>query len=917
MINQTIAHYKITAKLGQGGMGEVYRATDTQLDREVAIKILPESFAGDRDRIARFNREAKVLAALNHPNIAAIYGIEKSEDVHALVMELVEGETLGERLHREPMTVTEALDCCRQIAEALEAAHEKGIIHRDLKPENVKIDEDGRVKVLDFGLAKEVVDPGSSVNQDDSPTITHMTTVPGQLLGTAPYMSPEQARARSVDKRSDIWSFGCVLYECLAGKAMFQGEDVTVTLATIIKGEPDWAALPAHTPPTIELLLRKCLAKDRKRRLHDIADARIDIEQALGDPSSSIFRLSDRALQQALARTGLRWKWVLAIVAGVFLLTAHLTWFIKPSPPAPSPAPAVHSELVLPGQDLGFLAISPDARQLAFQVSGTADPLDPIRLRHLDRDEISQLEETEDNWFMFFSPDGQSIGYPTTTEIRCIALDGSSPVPVTDLSTNRYMPGGAWSESGDIIFPNGWRAGLMKVPAVGGKTQALTQLKEGERSHSWPQSLPGGTHVLFMVSVNDPTSNETMYKVAIADLATGHHELLPLEDDCLYVRYAESGHLLYVNNGILFAIPFDLDSLTLAGSRRDMIHGVKTSGAGFAYYDISRNGTLVYKSGPPREENKKTILTWLHADGSEETAATVEGRISRFDLSPDDRYVAMAVEDADDQQDIWVIDLERSELPIRFTNNEADDTWPFWSTDGEWIYFMSDRRDSRPGLWKKRADSPESDAEFVYEHEGLYFWPGSLSEEGNHMTYATHIETWDLWTVDLDQDDPTKRLLKGTSAEEGWNAVSPDARWLAYHSTTTGRSELYVAPFADPDSKTRRITADGGREMKWSASGDRLFFRGSTSGSDEHIWSVDVSATNDAINTSVPQTFVTLPSGLRGWDVDAKGERILVSHDEKKDAVRPEGIESSHNVVHVISNFFTELNEKCPPTGAK
>ena len=354
MINKTIAHYEITAKFGQGGMGEVYRATDTKFDREVAIKILPESFAGDRNRVARFNREAKVLATLNHPNIAAIYGIEKTDEIHALVMELIEGETLGQRLKREPMTVEEALECCKQIAEALEAAHENGIIHRDLKPENVKITPDGHVKVLDFGLAKELEtklgDPASLDDRAESPTITHMTTVPGELLGTAPYMSPGQARAKPVDKRSDIWSFGCVLFECLTGKRLFQGEDVTDTLATILKGEPDWAALPENTPPTIHLLLRKCLNKDRERRLHDIADARIDLEQALGDPTSSIIRLSDWALQETAKHSGIRPLLAIGAMVLVALVAIALTWFLKPSPPTPL---EYRVEAVLGGTDRG------------------------------------------------------------------------------------------------------------------------------------------------------------------------------------------------------------------------------------------------------------------------------------------------------------------------------------------------------------------------------------------------------------------------------------------------------------------------------------------------------------------------------------------------------------------------------------
>ena len=911
MINKTIAHYKITSKLGQGGMGEVYRATDTKLDRDVAIKILPESFAGDKNRVARFKREAKILATLSHPNIAAIYGIEKTPDTHALVMELVEGETLGERLKREPMTVEEALDCCKQIAEALEAAHEKGIIHRDLKPENVKINQDGHVKVLDFGLAKEVVDPASIAAQAESPTITHMTTIPGELLGTAPYMSPEQARAKPVDKRSDIWSFGCVLFECLTGKRMFGGEDVAETLASIIKGEPEWALLPENTPPTIHLLLRKCLNKDRKRRLQHIGDARVDLEQALGDPSSSIMRLSDLGIQETARPRGLSPQVAVVALVLVALLGVALGWLLKPTP-FPAPAPATHSELILPGSIVTFLTLSPDDRYLSFDIP-TRD--DPINLRPLYQSgEVTGIAGTEDNWNTFFSPDGKSIAYPSasTNQILRVALDGSKPVPVAHMDLTGYnLPGGSWSEQGEIVCPSGWADPLVKVASVGGKFEPLTQLRAGEAAHRWPQCLPGGTHVLFSVLSEDAPSNRQGGKVAIADLATGSHQILPLEDDCVYPRYAESGHLLYVNDGILFAVPFDMDSMTLTGPKKDMVQGIATF-RGLALYDISKHGTLVYRRGAIAQEKSNTLM-WLLPDGTEEAVATLEGDVQDFTLSPDGKRLALSIREADhdDNEEIWIFDLER-QLPIRFTHHDANDQLPFWSADGQWIYFKSDRG-GRIGLWKKTVDSPGGTAEFVFEHDGLEFWPASLSDEGSHLTYNTLNPTWDIWTVPLDQPNPKRRLLKGSSATEAWNAVSPDGNWLAYNSDITGDMELYVASFHDPNSQMRRITADGGGVVTWSRNGDRLFYlRSNLPG--EPIWRVDVSVEKGVISTGVPQPTVRLKSPIVGWRVHAIGERMLVMVADEFEMMKHPGIDNDHNVVHVVSNFFTELNEKAPPS---
>ena len=469
MLDSTIAHYKVTAKIGQGGMGEVYRATDSKLDREVAIKVLPESFAQDKERLARFEREAKMLASLNHPNIASIYGLEGSDGKKALVLELVEGETLTERLRTGAMPIEESLDICKQIAEALEAAHEKGIIHRDLKPGNIKITPDGKVKVLDFGLAKSAIADSSVAPSDNSqsPTLTADYTRPGVILGTAAYMSPEQARAKPVDKRSDIWSFGCVLYECLTGKCLFRGEDVTETLATVIKGEPQWTDLPTDTPLIVQLLIRKCLVKDRKGRLRDIGDALVDLTKAIADPNWGVEsgQLSSASSAQGISKSVLAMAYV---VTGI--ITLALGWFLKPTP---SSSPAQHPKFTVPltlDPDLqlgkergGSLALSKDGQQLVFTTRSPTqvDQNTPqLHWHSFASDEYKVIQGTESAYAPFFSPDGRQLGFFTDGTIQTVPISGGKPKVIVRPPWGQ-MDGAAWGKNGFIIYSPMF-GGLMK-----------------------------------------------------------------------------------------------------------------------------------------------------------------------------------------------------------------------------------------------------------------------------------------------------------------------------------------------------------------------------------------------------------------------------------------------------------------------
>jgi serine/threonine protein kinase/Tol biopolymer transport system component len=942
MINSTIAHYRITAKLGQGGMGEVYRATDTKLDREVAIKVLPQSFADDPVRVARFAREAKVLASLNHPNIAVLYGIEESGGAHALIMELVEGETLGERLKREPMTVEESLECCKQVAEALEAAHEKGIVHRDLKPENIKIDPEDKVKVLDFGLAKALADPGASsdvaINQADSPTLTNISTLPGQLLGTAPYMSPEQARAKPVDKRSDIWSFGCVLYECLTGKPLFQGEDVTETLATIIKGEPEWAALPNDTPPTIELLLRKCLAKDRKRRLRDIGDARIDIEQALGDPTSSIIRLSEGVILGTTSRRrGLRLKSAglvlcatLVVAAVAVFVTDFIGWSVWPPPRVEASADVIRFRLdLVPNrhlsgggkwEELSFalqrpsrrsFALSPDGRYLVYAASDG----ETTRLyrRPMNQDQATLIPGTDGGFMPFFAPDSRSVGFvvrgigtPPAVELKRVPVDGGEVRTIAASGSGPViLAASSWTEDDTILATA--QDGIYVVPATGGSLARLTQVEpaKGEQVHRYAQMLPNGRAVLFNVATEGQVPSD--WTIVVQSLEGGERQTVAVGGSD--PRYLPSGHIVFARSGSLIAVPFDVDRLEVTGAPavvlEDVMHGERGGNDilnfGAAQFSVSNTGSLTYVPGGIYPVGP-TSLVWVNPHGKAAPLPLPPAPYLWPRFSPDGTRLSYGIGHFGDLQ-LWVYDLEL-ELPHELTSTGTN-YWAVWSPDGTRLVFSRIGADG--GLFSIAADGSGAPERVGEDLAGILI-PSAWSTD-NVLAFLHSPgpgEPLGIWTLRMDGESQPEPFV-ATSAR--WPDFSPDGHWIAY---VAADNEVYVRPF--PAGAPVRVSPDGGSQPVWSPDGRQLFYtKGNPEPLPDQVMVVDV-VTETAFRPSPPRLlFEGLYSGstpIRSIDISPDGDRFVMTEPV---LVEPQPVTE----IRVVQNWFTELNEKCPPVGAK
>jgi len=879
--------YEILAAIGAGGMGEVYRARDAKLGRDVALKVLPDAFARDAERMARFQREAKVLASLNHPNIASIYGLEDSGSTHALVMELVEGPTLADRIRTGPIPISEALPIAKQMCEALEYAHERGIVHRDLKPANVKVTDDDAVKVLDFGLAKAIEGDAASIDISTSPTMSRMATLAGVLLGTAAYMSPEQAKGKAVDRRADIWAFGCVLYEMLTGQMAFRGESVTETLAAVIRAEPDWSQLPAATPIRVRVLLQRCLQKDPKQRLRDIGDARISLDEVLaGAPEPSAV-----AATPTSASIGRR---AVVLSLGTLLLGAAIaslgTWILKPAP-TPPPQPVTRAVITLPpGQQLAGLdsgpavALSPDGTHLAYVAtqSGTQQ----IYLRAMDSLASKPIPGTEGAIEPFFSPDGQWLGFFADGKLKKVSVSGGAALAIGKAPQPR---GASWSSQGMIAFAPTIAQPLQQVAAAGGTPRLPAGPGEGSSGYLWPEFLPGDKAVLFAARVVDGSG------VAVQSIVTGdRRNLIP---EGTQPRYALSGHLVYAQAASLMAVPFDPQRLEVTGTAVPVVEGILQSPTGAAQYSISSTGSLVYVSGTAQSAQGK--LVWVSRNGAVQPLAAPAHAYRYPRLSADGRQVAVTIQEQEPQ--IWLYNLSRDTL-TRLTFEGNSNVAPSWTPDGKRIAFESNKDGATNIYWQLADGSGWLERLNTSEYSQV---PSSWSADGQLLAFIEINPTtgYDIWVLRM--GDRRARPFLRTPFTEGAPQFSPDGRWLAYTSDESGRLEVYVQPYPGPGGKWQ-ISTDGGTEPVWNRNGRELFYR-----SGDKMMAVDI-ATQPSFVAGKPRMLFqgqyvlnTPPSSIPFYDVSADGQRFLMLMPSEQGQAAP-------TQINVVLNWFEELKRRVP-----
>ena len=805
-----IGPYEITGPLGAGGMGEVYRARDKKLSRDVALKILPDLFASDADRLARFEREATVLASLNHPNIGAIYGFEESAGKKALVLELVEGDTLADRIMRGPIPIDEALPIARQICDALEAAHEHGVVHRDLKPANIKVRADGTVKVLDFGLAKLVEGPAQAGHYVlDSPTITSpAATGVGVIMGTAAYMSPDQARGRPADKRADLWAFGCVLYEMLTGKRAFESSEVSDTLALILTKDPDWSMLPQSTPPVVRTLLRRCLEKDRRRRLADASDARLEIEEAITNPATAAAQIFG---PRHKSRERIAWGlFALALLAAAALAIPATLYVLRPPPDAP----LTRLDIVTPPTTEAFnFALSPDGRQLVFVANDGGRSR--VWLRSLDQATAQSLPGTDGANWPFWAPDGRAIGFFADGKLKRLNLSGGAPQELASALQGR---GGTWSADDVIVYGGTATSGLMQVPARGGTATSATRLSAGQGSHRWPQFLPDGRRFIFSASLGQPEARG----VFVASLDGGEsRRILDVDTSAMY---APPGFLLYVSNDVLVAQRFDESAAVVTGDPEPVAQGVGTEdGMWRGGFSVSTTGVVAHRAGA----GSRRVLQWVNRSGkvlrTTKLGADVSlGTIAYPSISPDGRQLVLAVT-SQGNPDIWLLTID-SGVMSRFTTDPTVDTGPLWRPDGKQIVFRSSR--SGPfDLFEKPADSAGNERLLLTtpENKSATDW----SKDGRVLLYtvADPKTASDLWALPMSEPANARKPFSvlQTSFDEIQGQFSPDGHWMAYVSNESGRYDVYVKPFPDAGGRFLVSTA-GGTNPRWSRDGKELFY---------------------------------------------------------------------------------------------
>jgi hypothetical protein len=894
----SLGRYRITSKIGEGGMGQVFRAEDDRLHRHVAIKILPPEMSGDPERLARLEREAHALAQLEHPNIAGIYGLEEAipegqqRPISFLVMQYAEGETLEARIKAGPLPLGDALEIALQIARALEAAHDKAIVHRDLKPANVILSPDGNVKLLDFGLAKAYTASASgSVSPDltNSPTLLGGTRI-GVILGTAGYMSPEQARGKVMDRRTDVWAFGCVLYEMLTGRRLFEGDNITDILGAIGHRDPDWSALPAGTPLAIRTLLDRCLRKDVARRIQSIGDARIAIEEYLENPSghAAVGAPSTPAPSKRLVPLV---PWVLfgvaAIAAIVLAMQARRI-------PALQPVSRFSAEIGDSPmyESMGALDVTKDGGRVA--IVQTLSASRRLTVRSMDQLTGTAILEAGNPYNPFFSPDGQWIGIATPSALLKVPANGGTALTLTQISRSR---GATWTTDDSIIIAAASDSGLSRMPASGGKLEPLTTLDSarGEATHRWPQYVAGHDVVIFTAHTTTSGGFDGATIEAL-NLKTGVRKTVYRGGT--YGRYIPTGHLLFVNNDTIFAAPFDITSLGVTGSPAPVVQEVSYSPAeGSALFAVADNGTLVYRSG--RGASPTYAALWVDERGEGKPLWDGERSYGEPHISPDGTKVTFMVL-ADNNWDVWVYDRIR-QVSTRLTFEDGHDGPGIWSPDGQYIAFSSARQGA-VNIYRKRADG-SGDVERLTESKvGEYV--SSWSADGKYLLYSPQTSASDLWILPLSGDRKPKEFL-ATRFTENEAVFSPDSRWVAYQSDESGRIEVYVRPVQGAGKW--QVSQGGGGFPRWSGDGRQLFFR-----DNEGVMSVPITVAGASLELGRPRRAVkgTFRGGVSGILVASfRMPDYDVTHDGTHFVMFPPDAKTVGRAQHVtfVLNWFTDL----------
>ena len=911
-----VGNYAIGPLIGSGGMGEVYRGRDSKLNRDVAIKVLLPAVAADGERLARFNREAQVLASLNHPNIAHIHGIDDSDSGPLLILEFVDGPTLADRIAPGPLPADESIAIAKQIADALEAAHERGIIHRDLKPANIKVDDHGNVKVLDFGLAKALDQGSGSADQGsgtlaNSPTITSPAmTQAGMILGTAAYMSPEQAKGRVVDKRSDVWAFGCVLYEMLTGARAFGGEDVTDTIAAVVRAEPDWSRLPADTAPQIRLLLKRCLEKDRKVRISDIGVARFLLNETIDESAGGSTAVSSSRRAAAIA--------AVALLFGAAFGAGAWAWSSRSAAATPSVVrfeirpPA--SQRVLPAPGGSTMAIAPDGSFVVYRSLHSEDRgqvASGLMVRDWKAIEPRLLPDTRNARSPFISPDGRWIGFFGPGELRKVPVAGG---PSEAICPFAGAPGGAsWGEDDTIVFASSGFDGLQRVPAKGGTPVTLITTGRPKRERQmFPHILPGGRFVLF-----------TLYDAAlgagvlqVVEVATG--TVRTLVQDAYVAAYSDTGHLVYGasspqtngTRGSIRAVRFDASRAEIVGESAAMVEQIPQETAVTGSLAVSRRGDIVYMpdlggaiTRPPRQ------LVWVDRKGRETAIPVPIRTYGSARIAPDGSRIVTDVRD--EGNDIWIWDLNRRTFTA-ISREDALDSVPIWMPDGRRVIWASTRAGGNPNLYVQAADGTGA-AERLTTSASTHF-PTSITPDGRTvLVFGAGQGSFDLFKVTFDGPSSPLQPIVATSATEFDPEISPDGKWLAYHSNESGENQVYVRPFPNVDASRLQVSNAGGSRPAWSRSGRELFYQDL----EGRLTSVTVTpAAEGVFSAGLPSRILenayllgrtTLGLDIRTYDVTPDGQRFLMI---KEDATPQRETVSPRMVV--VLNFGEELQSRLP-----